>query len=110
MEYQYQAEKLAAARRSLMLPHTQGEDQSIAYAFHECSLAFHCMDESGLSDDARRWVSQIREFMDTSGLEDPLGQGTSVLKAQGLTSDQQLELSRAVDELAHWFARKLWED
>ena len=110
MEYGYQSEKLSAARHSLMLPHTQGIEQSIASAFHECSLAFHRMDESGLSDDARAWVTKIKEFMDTSDLQDPASEGTWAVKACTLSVDQQMELSRVVDELAHYFDRKFWED
>ncbi len=108
MDYGYQSEKLSAARHCLMLPHSQGVESSIANAFHECTLAFHDMDESGLSDDARTWVSKIKEIMDTTGLEDPNDEGTWVVKARDLSVDQQIELSRVVDELAHYFDRKFW--
>jgi len=110
MEYGYQAEKMSVARRALMLPHTGGIEVSISYAFMECANAFHRMDESGLDDSAREWVTTIKNIMDTSGLEDSAGQGTFLVKARLLTQDQQLELSRAVDELAHWFDRKFWQD
>lgn len=36
MKFGYSAEKFSDARRSLMLPHPQGEAQSIADAFFEC--------------------------------------------------------------------------
>jgi len=105
MNYSYQSEKLSSARRALMLPHTGGEAQSIADAFLECSLAFHNFSENALGDDsARDWVLQIKEFMNTDGLHDPNIKGTWFVKAETLDVDQKLTLSRAVDELAHWFA------
>ena len=109
MQYAYQSEKLSAARRCLMLPHSQGIETSIAGAFHECSLAFDQMDESRLGDEASRWVAKIKEFMDTSGISDPKQEGTWTVKARTLSTDQQLELSHLVDELAHFFERKSWE-
>jgi hypothetical protein len=35
-KYRYPAEKLAAARRILMLPHPKGEADSLGVAFLEC--------------------------------------------------------------------------
>lgn len=110
MNYGYQAEKLSAARRCLMIPHPHGVGQSIADAFMECQLAFHRMVETGLDDNARRWVATIKGYMDTSGISATEGEGIWVVKARTLDTDQQLELSRVVDELAHWFDRKFWED
>jgi hypothetical protein len=106
MKYSYQAEKLSVARRALMLPHTAGEAKSISGAFYECSLAFADLDETGLDDGAREWLGMIKGLMDTAGIEDPSGIGTFELKARGLTGDQKLRLSRAVDELASWFQRE----
>jgi hypothetical protein len=108
MDYSYQAEKLSVARSCLMLPHSRGAAESIAEAFHNCYKAFHRMDESGLSDDARRWVRKIKEFMDTSGIDGTNGEGAWAIKAGQLTTDDQLELSRTIDELASWFDREFW--
>lgn len=110
MQYGYQSEKLSAARSSLMLPHPQGVEASIASAFHACALAFHEFDESGLDDNARSWIAKIKGFMDTTNISDTSGAGTWVVKARTLTTDDQLELSRVVDELAHWFHRKFWSE
>jgi hypothetical protein len=66
------------------------------------------MDEKGLDDNARRWVMQIKEFMNTDGVGKP-NEGAWMAKARTLSTDQQIDLSRAVDELAHWFDRKFWE-
>jgi hypothetical protein len=103
MTYGYQSEKLSAARSALMLPHSRGEAASITSAFHEIHLAFHRMDESGLDDNARTWIRKIKEFMDTTGLADPDSEGLWTIKARQLDTDDQIELSRCVDELANWF-------
>jgi len=108
MKYSYQAEKLSLARSSLMLPHTSGLAQSISSAFQACSLGFKDLDETGLDADARRWVATIKSLMETTGIKDPAGVGTFELKARTLSTDQQSDLSRAVDELAHWFRRESW--
>jgi hypothetical protein len=104
MKYSYQAEKLSVARSCLMLPHTLGIEVSIADAFRNCGLAFYRLDESGLDDNARSWVAKIKECMDTSGVAEA-PEGTHIVKARMLTENQLMGLSRAVDELAHWFDR-----
>lgn len=103
MRYSYQAEKFAQARRNLMLPHTQGEAQAIAGAFHECSLGLHGFDRTLLDQNSTLWVNQLDSLMDTNGLTDPSGQGLWAVKASRLTSDDKIQLSHVVDELAHWF-------
>ena len=110
MDYGYQWEKLCSARRCLMLPHSKGIEQSIADCFHDCSLAFHRLDESGLDSNAKRYISVIKDLMDTTGLVDPSEKGLWFVKAHQFTTDQQLELSRNVDELAYWFGRSLRDD
>lgn len=92
-DYSYQAEKLAQARCALMLPHTGGQDAAIAEAFRICALGFYRMNEADLDDNARTWVRKIKDLEKTSQLG-------------SLTSDQQLELSRTVSELADWFGRE----
>jgi hypothetical protein len=104
--FAYQAEKFSAARQCLMLPHPRGEAESIASAFHECSLGLHDLRRDELDNNARQWVAKLEELMETKGLEDPSGRGLWTVKAQQLTVDQKIELSRVVDELAHWFDRQ----
>ena len=109
MKYAYPAEKLSAARRCLMLPHLEGEAQSIMHAFHECELGLDGIDTTDIdNEDVKRWIAKIRELMDTSDIEDPHQRGTWIIKAEQLSSVQKFELSRAVDELAHWFDREFW--
>ena len=105
MPFSYQAEKFAAARRALMLPHTQGEHTSIFHAFHECSLGLHQFDSSQLGDDEREWIRRLEAYMDTSSLKDPMDEGTWVVKARSFSQDEKIEISRLVDELAHTFDR-----
>lgn len=103
MPYSYQSEKLSSARSSLMVPHTRGEAESIANAFHELSLAFHMLDVKSLGSDAQRWVNKLQEYMDTTGISNSDGEGAWVIKARTFSSDDQLEISRSVNELAYWF-------
>jgi hypothetical protein len=106
MRYSYQAEKLSSARSALMLPHSRGEAQSIADAFHELSLAFHKLNVSALSSEALHWVKQLEAYMDTTGITNTDGEGAWTAKARSFTTDDQLQISRTVDELAHWFAHE----
>lgn len=108
MKFAYQSEKLSQARSALMLPHPRGQDQSIASAFDACNAGFHDLDRDVLDDNARDWVRKIEDLMDTTGLTDPDGLGLWLVKAASLTEDQLFELSRTVDELAHYFDREFW--
>lgn len=98
----YLHEKLVAARRALMLPHPQGEEQSIANAMHECSLGLGNAQPADFEETATGWVRTIRGVLDTRGLDDPHGEGTYMAKARQLTSDQRAAFSDAVDQLAWW--------
>ena len=109
-DFMYQAEKLGAARDSLFLPHPKGEAASIVGAFQECDIAFRNFDvDTVKNDDARRWIDAIRDFMDTSGIEDPTGQGTSIIKAEQMDEGDKSDFVRAVDGLASWFEKAFWE-
>jgi hypothetical protein len=102
--FAYQAEKLSAARRNLMLPHPRGEEQSIASAFAEISLGFHEMDEDKLDDYARGWIEQIRELMSTESIKEAIpGEGLYTAKARDLKIHDRYLLSQTVDALAYWF-------
>lgn len=105
MSFSYAAQKFASARSALMLPHPQGEAQSIASAFFECSLGLDRLDWVLLDDDAKKWLGDLEQLMSTSGLEDPHREGLYVLKARMLSVDDQFLLSNAVDELQCWFRR-----
>jgi hypothetical protein len=108
-KYKYSAEKFAAARRHLMAPHPKGEADSFRAAFLECNLGLKDFRTEDLDDDARRWVSTIRELMDTTGIDDPQQRGTWILKAEQLTVEEKYSFGTAVDELAHWFHRRFME-
>lgn len=105
MKFSYQAEKLSIARRALMLPHPDGEAASIAGAFSEISHALHRFDRSQVTDEVRDWLRKIDSFMDVTGLSDTTGEGLYMVRARSFTTDEKLELSSLVDELAHWFRR-----
>lgn len=110
MKFAYASEKFSAARRCLMLPHPRGESESIAAAFHECSLCLHDLDLTELDENARLWVAKIRDLMDTTGVQDASGRGTWAIKADGLTENEKFELSRTIDELASWFEMHFWSE
>jgi len=110
VRFESQAEDLSKARRALMLPHLRGEAESVAEAFRVCSASFHHLNPKDLDDAARGWFTKITEFMDTSGVQDPDRRDKQVVKAEGLSDDQKFELSRVVDELAHWFERRSLEE
>lgn len=107
----YQSEKLSQARSSLMAPHIRGEEYDFAAAFDFCSRAFHDLDVTRVEDeDAAGWIEAIKRLMDTSGVEDPTGEGTWVHRARQMTFEERYEFSNAVDELASWFEREFWSD
>ena len=103
MKCAYVSEKFAIARKSLMLPHPDGDTKSIVYAFFECSLSLRTLNRYDLDDRARTSLRKLKELMDTTGLDDPLGRGLYTVKAERLSLDQKAELSREVDYLASWF-------
>ena len=103
MRFSYQSEKFSAARHALMLPHSRGEHESIANAFHECKLGLHNFDRTQLDDNARSWVEKLDALMDTTGFTDPHREGLWAVKAKTLSNDDKINLSSLVDELAHWF-------
>lgn len=103
--YKYQAEKFSAARRCLMLPHVQGEAESIADCFRECAQAFDKFDASSLDDDARKWVGELKELMSPKGItEESADEGRFLAKARTFDVDKKSEVSETVSELAHWFS------
>ena len=110
MRFTYSSEKLSQARRALMLPHTRGEAASIAEAFEVCDRGFHHLNHDDLDDNARSWVNKITQLIDTSGVQDAGQRGTWLVKAESLSVDQRIELSNAIDELAHWLDRAFWKE
>lgn len=109
-KYAYAWEKFSAARRSLMLPHPNGEAHSIADAFHELSLGLRDIQMDDLDAEPRRWVLSLQSLMNTDGIEHRPGVGTWQTKGEMLSVDQRFELSRLVDELACWFRRRTNEE
>ncbi|MEE8380722.1 MAG: hypothetical protein V3R78_02435 [Thermodesulfobacteriota bacterium] len=103
MKYTYASEKFATARRSLMLPHPDGDTKSIADAFAECSHGLHNINRDDFDDATRESVRKLEELMGTTGLDDPLHRGLYTIKAERLSLDQKTELSKEVDYLATWF-------
>jgi len=106
MSISYTDEKFAEARRCLMLPHINGEADSIMGAFHECDLGLQNLDRDILDDCARSCLSKLDELMDTTKITDEEGRGLWLLKAETLSTDDMIVLSRVISELADWFESK----
>ncbi|NVZ50245.1 hypothetical protein HX792_07865 [Pseudomonas sp. B6002] len=106
MSFGYAAEKFASARSVLMLPHPQGEDQSIATAFSECRKGLERFDRTLFDDSSSIWIKQLDQLMKTEGIEDPDREGLFLIKARQLSIDDQLQFSTVVDELQCWFSRR----
>ena len=103
MKFTYASEKFSTARRSLMLPHPDGEIASVVDAFNECSHGLHEINADDLDDEAGESLIRLKDLMDTTGLSDPSLGGLHTIKAELLTLDQKAELSREIDYLASWF-------
>lgn len=107
MDFLYLHEKLAAAVDVLMLPHGSGEVASIAAAFHEFNLGLMGVDTMRVADDnARSWLVELGEIMDTASLTEPARKGLYTVKAEMLSSEEQFRLSRVVRELEAWTAHQ----
>jgi hypothetical protein len=103
----YQAERFRSAVYELMLPHPKGEEDAIARAFHECSLAFQDLDPEDLDESAREWARRLEEFMRAdSAVSDH--QRIWIAKAGKLSEEQKQELSACIYELNAWFHMYFW--
>ena len=109
-DYMHLAEKLSDARRALMLPHPEGETESIVNAFSECSKVLRIQPTPDLDDSASGWAETILGLMDTSKFDESAGDGTWDLKVSSLSVEDKYELSNAVDELANWAHSKFYGD
>ncbi len=101
----YQAEKFNVARSCLMLPHPQGEESSIANAMFNIMIGvhdYHVPDD--FNEDAARQLVELREMMNTDGLQDPNREGLHIVLARTMDVDQRQRFSKLVDELAWWFS------
>ena len=99
----YLHEKLCAARRSLMLPHPRGEEESLVSAMHECSLGLGSSARpEDFDEHADGWVRTIQQTIDTTGLVALGDEGTFMVKARSMSDDDRMTFANAVDELAFW--------
>jgi len=105
MDYLNSAHKLSAARRALMLPHFQGEAYSICLAFQNVSDSLFGVDLDDLDETPREWITELHQFLDTSDFQH-LETGRFLAKAEEMSGDEMVELSRLIDELANWFFRR----
>ncbi len=121
MEFLRQVEKFSVARRCLMLPHPDGIADSIADAFEACALGLRNLHRDSLDAHASAWLQRVEALMATSVVDtrdmdikdlDTGSNSTTTprqrwqTRAAELSQDEQADLSRLIDELAHWFAKR----
>jgi hypothetical protein len=91
------------ARSCLMLPHQNGEHNSIADAFYQCSLALDDIGSAKIDDEyLLSLIGKLRNLMDTTGLTDTDSEGLLTVKARNLNTKDKITLSSTIDELADW--------
>ncbi len=86
-----------------MLPHQNGEHNSIADAFYQCSLALDDIGSAKIDDEyLLSLIGKLRNLMDTTGLTDTDSEGLLTVKARNLNTKDKITLSSTIDELADW--------
>jgi hypothetical protein len=108
-KYEHPAEKFDSARKYLERSHSEGDVILIADAFRECRSALFQLSKPNvdyLDDGVKVTLEQLKELMDTTGLEDQSESSLDIVKAELLTPDQKVELSGVVNYLANWFDTK----
>lgn len=108
-----QWEHFANARRALMAPHRNGEDQAFVDAFHACHRALTpTFDDSRIDDEeARTSLATVRRLLETprpAVVNTPRGQLDDY--ARSLTPEEREEFARAVDVLATYFELQVFCD
>lgn len=102
MSFGRAASCFANAVHSLMLPHPYGDVQAIESSLKECYEAHSALKGLVLTDNGKKWVSELEEFIGTS-------QAVSLKdKAQELDGDVtgQAQLSQLVLDLQAWTSEK----
>lgn len=105
MAFEHQSQRFAAARRSLMLPHRDGVTSAIASALQACNIGFRNLRPGQLDEHAAKWLDALQALIGpapTGGNPDSDREHWHARAAE-LDVEQQSDLSRLVDELAHWF-------
>jgi hypothetical protein len=100
----YAGEQFHMARRHLMLPHPEGEAQSVATAFLETNVGLRRVRDEYLDGHARGWIRTIRTLMDQTAIVGG-AEGTAIVRARGLVAEERRQFADAVDQLAGWCDR-----
>ncbi len=111
-KYEYPAEKFDNARKFLERSRTEGDVILIADAFRECRTALFQLDKLNvdyLDDGVIKALGELKELMDTTGLDNRPDLDLNIVKAKLLTPDQKVELSGVINYLANWFDTKSGE-
>ena len=105
----YAAEKLAAARRALMAPHSEGEAADFVGAKWEFDIGTRGLRHEELDAHARAWIATIRQAFDGTDFWGPDGAQGAARRAEQLTGEQKTEFANAVDERATYFRERAYE-
>ncbi len=101
MKFAYQHEKLAQARRLLLVPPESQKFEMIAAAFCECNDCFSHLDEQVIGLPATQWIATIRKAMDVSDINGT--HSVCLRKAKMMCEDEIADFARAIDELCDYF-------
>jgi hypothetical protein len=107
--FRYAAEKLAAARRALMAPHSEGEAADFVGAKWEFDIGTRGFRDEELDAHARAWVATIRQTFAGATIREAADVETAARRVERLTLEEKAEFAVAVDELANWFRRRAFE-
>jgi len=90
-----------------MLPHRDGETAALASALQACAMGLRNLRAGQLDETAARWLVQLRELMGVPDEAKPVAteRAAWLPRAAQMDVDQRADVSRLVDELAHWFDR-----
>jgi len=89
-----------------MLPHPQGEEESISQALFNIDLALYDFQPpKDFGAEETRMLFELRLLVSTDHLVDPDGEGLHFVRASAMTVDERHRLSNLVDELASVFSR-----
>ena len=106
MSFQRASSQFAAARRILMLPHPDGQAESVALAFGEIDMGLENLDQSKLDESAKKWLAELVDLMNWKGIEVSAEEGRYLSKAKTLSLDDLLTLSQLVDDLQCFFGEQ----
>jgi hypothetical protein len=106
-----QMEHFGKARRALMAPHPEGENQAFAHAFHACHTALSpSFDDARIDEEETRdSLATVRSLMDSKRRAATVSERGALYDAAcSLTAREREQFADAVDSLASYFDRQVF--